>query len=272
MKRELPVLTIHGTDFIVDVMKEALIQVENGNNTIPFNEMLYMGNGYGFSYDPKEKNLPGIMSSPFVDVVIPPLVQLDPEGLAIKYKTKMEAIKGKTDFEIMVDQELYQRRLNGQLPVIEIMDHPFFVDVRMDSLRPKDDFSTAGIVYSEIDNYILPDDRRYWIPYDPASHSVREIDVENIIAIPNDIFVMEIPTLEKLDPVGYARQHGFNVEQMVMANPIEQNMVAKNISWKETGLQEIIEKNMAQRRSDNIKSEFNQSTKKSPRQHRGNRL
>ncbi len=272
MERQLPTLTIHGTSFTVDVVKEALIEAENPSNIIPFKEMLYKGDHYSFSYDLLERNLPGMMSPAFVDVQIPPMVKLDPEGMALKYKKDIDEIKDKTDFEIIIDQDLYKRRLSGHLPVIEIMNHPFYVDVRMDSLRPKDDFTTSGIRYSEIDDYIHPDDQRYWIPYHPASHTVKEIDAEKITTLPKDIFLIEIPTLEKLDPVGYARHHGFEIEQIVMANPLEKNMVAKMINWKETRLQQIIEKNLSKKQSKDVKNKIGNQPNKAIRRSRGNKM
>ena len=272
MERLLPSLTLHGTSFNIDVMKEALIETGNSNNIIPFKEMLYKGDHYTFSYDMHEKNLPRIGSTAFEDVQVPPMVKLDPEGMALKYNKSADEIKNKTDFEIMVDQDLYKLRLSGRLPVIEIMNHPFYVDVRMDSLRPKDDFTTLGIRFSEIDDYIHPDDQRYWIPYHPTSHTVKEIDTEKITAIPKDIFLIEIPTLEKLDPVGYARHHGFDIEQMVMTNPIERNMVAKMLNWNETGLQQIVEKNLSIKQRTDIKDKIGNQPKKAIRRSRGNKM
>lgn len=268
MERQLPSITIQGTSFMVDVMKEALIETGNPGNVIPFKEMDYKGDCYLFDYDPYAKNLPGIGSSGFIDVRVLPMAVLDPEGMALKYGKRPDEIIGKTDLEIMIDQDLYQRRLSGHLPVIEIMGHPFYVDVRMDSLRPKDDFSTPGIRYSEIDNYAHPDDQRYWIPYHPSSHSIREIDAETITEIPKDIFLVEIPTLEKLDPVGYARYHGFDIAQTVMANPIERNMVAKMVDWKETALHDCIKENLLKQ----TKNKIGNTPKKTIRRNRGHRM
>ncbi len=268
MERQLPTITIQGTSFTVDVLRDALIESGNPGNVIPFKEMAYEGDRYLLSYDLLEKNLPGIRSSGFIDVRVLPLSVLDPEGMALKYGKRLDEIIGKTDFEIRVDQDLYQRRLSGHLPVIEIMGHPFYVDVRMDSLRPKDDFSTQGIRFSEIDNYVHPDDQRYWIPYHPVSHSIREIDTETITEIPKDIFLVEIPTLEKLDPVGYARFHGLDIEQTVMANPLESNMIAKMVDWKESWLPEAIKENLLKQEKNKKKN----TSKKTIRRNRGNRM
>ncbi|MGJ1359996.1 hypothetical protein ACR79K_25155 [Sphingobacterium siyangense] len=46
-----------------------------------------------------------------------------------------------------INQEAYDLRVNkGMLPTIDIAGHTFYVDIRMDMLRPKDDFLSKGIV------------------------------------------------------------------------------------------------------------------------------
>jgi hypothetical protein len=102
-----------------------------------------------------------------------------------------------------------------------------------------------GIEFSQIEQYMHPDGKMYWVPYHPSSHSIRDIDSETILSVPKDIFLVEIPTAQKLDPVGYARLHGFDIEDIVLINGIEGNMKAKIIQWAETDIQEIIKKNQA---------------------------
>ena len=51
---------------------------------------------------------------------------------------------------------LFDLRLNkGILPTIEIAGHPFYVDLRMNKLRPKDDFISKGIDFTEIKDYSI---------------------------------------------------------------------------------------------------------------------
>lgn len=61
-----------------------------------------------------------------------------------------------------INQEAYDLRVNkGMLPTIDIAGHTFYVDIRMDMLRPKDDFLSKGIVFSDIENYYDEDKRTY---------------------------------------------------------------------------------------------------------------
>ena len=45
----------------------------------------------------------------------------------------------------------FDMRVNkGILPTIEIHGHTFYVDIRINKLRPKDNFLSNGIVFSEL--------------------------------------------------------------------------------------------------------------------------
>ncbi|RUT67966.1 hypothetical protein D0817_23420 [Flavobacterium cupreum] len=56
MERELPIINIERTDFLVDVIKEELKEKANIQNVVGINKMYYVGDGYSFDYDPKFKN------------------------------------------------------------------------------------------------------------------------------------------------------------------------------------------------------------------------
>lgn len=140
-------------------------------------------------------------------------------------------------------QNLLNKRLVGLLPTIDIMGHTFYVDLRMGSLRPKDDFSTEGIKFKDIENYAQEERDTYHIPYNPKTHSFQEIDWLNLTAIPNDIVVIEVPFPEKLDPVSYARLHGYDINSFIKDYPIEENMKAGIIPWKDTQIEKFIAEN-----------------------------
>lgn len=81
--------------------------------------------------------------------------------------------------------EAFDMRVNkGILPTIEIAGHTFYVDIRMDKLRPKDDFLSDGISFSEIEDYLNEEKEIYIIPYDPQKKELGKIDYETITEIP----------------------------------------------------------------------------------------
>lgn len=70
--------------------------------------------------------------------------------------------------------QLYDLRVKkGLLPTIDIAGHTFYVDLRMDKLRPKDDFLSQGIVFSDIENYFDDTTDSYTIPYNPKPMNLK---------------------------------------------------------------------------------------------------
>jgi len=104
MKRELPVFNIEGTDFLVDVDKRWLIQAGNPGNFFEFIDMEDKGTHYEMFYDKRYKcEVVGVgpRDDQMIDIKIPPMVVLDPVGVAEKYGLTVEGLKGKTDMDIM---------------------------------------------------------------------------------------------------------------------------------------------------------------------------
>ena len=95
MTRQLPIVDIAGTAFYVDVLHEQLRQKDNPENRISFNVFDQDGDGYTFLYDGKRKNVPGSreqMEDGFQWVTLPALMELDPEGIALKYHIPLEVL------------------------------------------------------------------------------------------------------------------------------------------------------------------------------------
>jgi hypothetical protein len=266
--RILPTRDILGTTFIVDVQKDQLREQGNPDNTIGFNEMGYSKEGYRFHYDPILKNLPESFTAEYEVISIPNLTELDPMGMAMKYGKTEAEIAGKTDVEVMVDQKQLALRVEyGQLPVFEIVGHPFYVDLVMNSLRPKDDFApTAGIRFEEIEDYFIESTNHYLIPYNPITHSLEELDPETIKAVPKGIVFVEIPLPQPLDPVAYARIHGFDRDQTLRETPLQMKMKAVEVPWYNTPLRRIIADNL---KRDLIKQLTQSSNKPQRKRSRG---
>lgn len=242
MKRELPVISIEGTDFIVDVSQLELREKENPDNVILFEQMRDVGDGYTFKYS---RDQPFFFMKGGITVKIPEWVELDPVGMAEKYGFTLEDLKGKTDFEVMVDQEALDMRINGGvLPTVEIAGHIFYVDIRMDMLRPKDDFSSKGIVFSEIDEYYLEKTDEYLIPYNPATHEFQELDWGKITEYPKYLIAVKFPCEWKLDPVGWNRRSGMDLYDSLKVKGVQSHVDAETIPWEKTVLRDIIRDNL----------------------------
>ena len=88
-------MDIAGTAFFVDVMHEELRQQDNPENRISFNVFNQEGDGYTFLYDRKRKNVPENptqMEDGFEWVTLPALMELDPEGIALKYDIPLDIL------------------------------------------------------------------------------------------------------------------------------------------------------------------------------------
>jgi hypothetical protein len=248
MERELPTVNVEGTEFLVDVNKLELRERDNPTNAISLFEMRDLGsrNGYAFEYSLTEKNIPSLfIRGETVTVSLPELVTLDPEGMSEKYGVPLEMFATKSDFDLMVDQTALKERLSGLLPIVDIAGHPFYVDLRMDMLRPKDDFLSGGIVFSKIEDYYVDVKEAYCIPYNPKKHEFQEINFSSITEIPKDIIVVSIPHESVLDPIGYNRKHGFDELSNLKESNLKSHFRAGQVAWKDTGIEEAIRENKA---------------------------
>ncbi|OJV52560.1 MAG: hypothetical protein BGO31_07345 [Bacteroidetes bacterium 43-16] len=247
----LQVVDIEGTNFYVDVSRFQLIEMFDSKNIIPFHKMEDYGDCYRFDYNKTIKNIPEYPNRRDTEIEIPEFVVLDPGGMAKKYKLSIEEVKNKTDFDFMVDQKEFDLRVNqGRLPTIDIAGHIFYVDMRMDKLRPKDDFLSNGIGFEEIDPYFSDERNTYLIPYDPKKHEFRELDYDNLLKIPKDLIAVEFPFQQVLDPVGWNRQNGWDLKQDLKHIGVKGHFTAQVVDWKQTYIVAIINTNLERRKEE----------------------
>ncbi len=267
--RVLPEIVIEGTRFLVDVMKEELREKENETNVIAFKDMEYRSTHYLLDYDRDKRNVTDGFGNVSWAYRIEHMATLDPEGMALKTSKTVAEIKGKNDFELLVDQDILDRRLKGQLPVIEICGHPFYVDLRMGCIRPKDDFSTEGIRFREIAYEGTPDGKHYQFPYDPERREPSAIDLSEITELPKGIVLLEIPTEPYLDPVSYARLGGWNLQHILLEHKIQDKMLARVIPWEKTGIERVIKENRARKNQQDVEEPPGQKKKSRIKRGRG---
>lgn len=224
MERELPSINLNGIDFIVDVNKLELREKADPTHIIRIKDMEDTGEGY------RHDNLE-----------IPEFIKMDPVGMALKY------LSHKTDFDLMVDQEaFYNRAYKGMLPTLDIEGHIFYVDLKMDMLRPHDDFGSMGIVFSEIDEYFLEDENVYQISYNPKTHEFQELefDHDQMTEFPKDLILVEFPFQQELDPIGWNRLGGWDLKDDLKQIGLKSHFVATTIPWEKSWLAVIIKENL----------------------------
>lgn len=246
MERELPVIKLAETEFLVDVENLQIVQKENQKNTISIDEMDDGGNGYSFTYCRNNKTIvgPGWQKPDLIRVNIPEFVEMDPEGMAAKYGLSLSELIGKTDFDVMVDQEALELRLKGNLPTIEIGGHIFYVDIHMDMLRPHDDFRSKGIRFEDIEFYYDNEGTgEYIIPYHPGRHEFEDIDLHNMVEFPKDLILVGFPHERFLDPIGCNRKAGYDKLHGLKETPVKTHFTARAVDLKGTLFQRIMDRN-----------------------------
>jgi hypothetical protein len=241
-QRPVPIYTIEGTTFFVEVDKQVLRQTNDPGNEISFiHDMVDEGARYRLFYDPERKNIPRQTDDPrqLKEIQVPPLVALDPDGMAAAYGTTVEQLKGKTDFEVIVDQELLALRHQGALPQIDIAGERFIVDVRLQELRHALNFHPAISLKSfELTN----DGWKYEAFYHPVIRQVVGIDPK-LTEFPDGVVKIQLPNEIGLDPVAVARRYGIDEHVLLRRHPIQKALKAKVIPLSETGVPALIRHN-----------------------------
>jgi hypothetical protein len=242
MEKALPLYTIEGTDFLVDAAKNELRQADNSENTISFSDMVFKQTHYEFMYDPAQKNFPGeidLEGTLFHQVKVPQLTDLDPAAMGEKYGLGPDELKGKNDFEVIIDQEQLALRRAGILPVIQVAGDPFIVDLRLHELRAKDE------PWNRIDLRTLTvseDGDRYGFLYHQPSKQALEFDPD-MLSLPKDAVFVEIPNEFGLDPFKIARDYGIADEVFLLRYPMVKNLEAVVRPLSETPLPDLVRQN-----------------------------
>lgn len=139
---------------------------------------------------------------------------------------------------------LLDLRLNkGILPTLDIAGHTFYVDLEMDKLRPKDDFKSKGINFTEIKDYYDRDRRAYVIPYNPTTHEFQQDDVSALTELPKDIIIVQFPGQYELDIVGWNKKYDNSLTNQDVK---QMHFEARTLPWVDTNLIEHIKRNVAE--------------------------
>lgn len=244
-ERELPEIEINGRPWLVDANGYRIVDKQFPNVYIDAFEMSYTNEGYRFDL---LKRIDRIARWPergedILLVQLDHFTKMDPEGVALKYGLPVDQVRGKTDYEIMEDKQALIDRLRGRLTTVDIAGHTFYVDFPMQMLRPKDNFLSDGIPFAELDDYYNEDTGHCDVSYNKRLQQWEFVDCTDIVRQPKDIIIVSFPTPEKLDPVGYARYHGFHLGYALEENPQKAHFKAKILKGEDSWLDYIIDDN-----------------------------
>lgn len=139
--------------------------------------------------------------------------------------------------ELSDEQEkLLKQRQSGILPEIEFPGQIYVVDWKERMLRPIDSLDLKPLKLSENGMGFYGDS--YHFVYDTKKKEWGELD--DFDHLPN-LAIIKVPGGLILDPVGVAREHGFNERLFVSRNPIRPKLIAEVRSVSKSNLQRFID-------------------------------
>ncbi len=243
--RLLPTFTIEGTTFLVDIDKQVLRQANDPDNEISFiNNMQDHGSFYRLLYDQIEgRAAEDLFDQNFVKVIdVPTLIELDPKGMSAKYGIPETELKGKTDFEVIVDQDWLTERKNGILPRVNIAGEEFIIDLRLQEFRHAKYFFPV----ISLKSFDLTNDGEYYEAfYHPVMKQVVNIDPK-LTEFPDSVVKIRLPNELGLDPVTTARRYGIDENELLRRFPPKKELKAMVIPLAETGIPALIRQNREQ--------------------------
>lgn len=233
LNRELPKYQIGETEFIVDVKLGHLTDSARPDNILKLQELQFYEGKY-IAYLDSDGRKAVLTGNIGTEYEIPQMVELDPEGIAALFGKSIEEIRQLSDFELLVDQELFNRRMDGELPQLEILGTTFMVDSQAGTLTSDD----SQFFMYELEPYLKDD--FYEFPYNTASKTFTDLDFETITAIPANTSWVRIPLDWDLDPVGWAKMMGLDPKDAALMYPLKAKMTAELIAWDKTKIYEIM--------------------------------
>ncbi|EHQ27017.1 hypothetical protein [Mucilaginibacter paludis] len=247
-ERRLPVYTLEGNDFFVDVAHGVLREVAYPGNEIPFYLMKDKLDHYTMHFHRGIKNFPqSAMDDPQIVVVpVPKMVVLDAEGMALKYGVSMDGISQLRDVDVMNNQEQLARRLNDEYPIIDIASRDFRVYLGLGELR---DVTDPSRVIAIDDLYSSPFERNACY-YLPKTCQVVKIGPDKK-KLPAGLVKVISPDRLALDPIGAARLYGLDDLEMLRRYPIGKRLEAHVSRLSKAELTRIM--NICRIRSKRIK-------------------
>lgn len=219
MNNEKPSINIFDDEFHFDIENLALVDITDVYNKIYFHEMEDHSTHYVLNYVPKQKPDPSIPPRHLDDILsdlfqgietenkvlprrieIPRMGELDPIGMSNKYGLPISEIAAKTDFEIIVPQNVYNDRLQGDLIIIDFPGKSYFVDVVNNMLRPVDEQGPEINLDSFSYDYFIDDEEVYYLYYNINKREV--VDILYNRDVEKDCIVLRVPHPTYLDPIG----------------------------------------------------------------------
>lgn len=143
--------------------------------------------------------------------------------------------------------ELLKKRLSGVLPHIDLAGTDFTIDWRLRELRETEE-PWKHISFN--DDLRESESGEYLCFYNLVTHTTY-IPPDDLVEMPENVVVLEIPNELDLDPVAVARGYGLAETALIDDHPLSASLAAKVKPLAESGLREFIENNIKRLSSQN---------------------
>jgi len=225
MDRELPEISLDGTRFIIDVAFAELRQKDDPLNCISFYDMESDGYEYFFDYDCLSKRLATdhTEEADRITLRLDHMAELDPEGMRLKYNIR-DSYLPECDEDFTADPELFEQRLAGKLPIIEICGSPYIVDLDLRQLRMEG--KADHIIY--LDALEKPSVGDKYICYYDTLQKISVHIPETETRLPEHVKMVLVPNDYHMDAVGYARAVGMPEDFYFECHPVQPMLQARD--------------------------------------------
>jgi len=245
MESGVKFLVLGAIPFIIDKTKKELRQFNRQEFAIPFDDLKLEGNNYTYQWKTIDHNQRGSIAAgnipeKIINLTIPSLIIEDEKPMVKILIDALNALSLRKLWNFFIADESLAMRLSGQLPTIDLAGTNFTIDWRLRELRETEK------PWNHLNFEHMKEARRgegYKFLYDIKKHTIYQPD-ENLLNLPEDILLLEIPDEMKLDPVAVARDCGLGLTDLLIDFPFRMESTSKNIPLGESQLPDFIENNL----------------------------
>jgi len=225
MEKQLRVLVIGSTPYIIDAQARCLRQYNDMDTVISFSQLRKGEGHYTGSFNRTGKWIsPGDpLKDPLLEVILPERLLQEAGQLTNLDKADLNTLSHHKDWGFYMGDEETALRFSGKLPHIELAGSDFTVDWRLKELRetnePWNRIQLDGLEMSDSGEH-------YLCFYDTDAHETIN-DISEILARPEKVVLLEIPYEVALDPVAVAREYGIGDIELLPEHPVKMYQKAK---------------------------------------------
>lgn len=231
----LPIYTIDGSSFIVDVRNKRVCEQQCPKNEISILDMHYHDSCYLFSFDRIKKNIswkagPTRLESNDdpkprdLEIRMPHMTELDPKTMSILYGYPLREIQDKTDFEVMVNQQLFRQRQQRKMTSVNIWGKVYNLNLERKVFIPKIADMPELAVKDFLQNKLTLTITGY---LDTQTHTMLSPKTVREKNLGPSVVRVDLPQLDAIDPYGVALAKGWNVKETLLKYPLQKRVTAQ---------------------------------------------